>query len=383
MGYKKSSYLITRSGTFYYCRRVPEDLFTHYPFSRIRISLKTKSKRTAELGASHISLELEGYWSSIRLKRISTMYAQTESSSEFSNVTLSNALEYYLNLKGVNKTKLFHQSAARGVNYAIKCLGNRDLAKYSSADSGKFRDYLFGCGMASSSVRRVFSSLKSIVNLAIKEQGLNINNPFNGVYMPDLDDVRKRIPMKTDTIRIIQNSCKAVDDDMRWCIGLISDTGMRLAEAVGIKTEDIILDSDIPHILVRPNDKRRLKTKQSERLIPLVGASLWAAKRIKDECKSEYVFKRYNKTEITNAGSASAAFNKWIKPRSEDDVVVHSFRHSMRDRLRAVECPSDIIDAIGGWSKGSIGETYGLGYPLSVLQKWMKLITLESVPHSQ
>ena len=29
--------------------------------------------------------------------------------------------------------------------------------------------------------------------------------------------------------------------------------------------------------------------------------------------------------------------------------VIHSFRHSMRDRLREVECPSDIIDQIGGW----------------------------------
>jgi integrase len=58
----------------------------------------------------------------------------------------------------------------------------------------------------------------------------------------------------------------------------------------------------------------------------------------------------------------------------EKGVVIHSFRHSMRDRLRAVECPSDIIDSIGGWSKGSIGENYGSGYPLKVLYKWLKRI---------
>ena len=52
----------------------------------------------------------------------------------------------------------------------------------------------------------------------------------------------------------------------------------------------------------------------------------------------------------------------------------HSFRHSMRDRLRAVECPSDIIDQIGGWPSSSVGESYGEGYELSVLAKWMKML---------
>lgn len=41
----------------------------------------------------------------------------------------------------------------------------------------------------------------------------------------------------------------------------------------------------------------------------------------------------------------------------------------MRDRLRAVNCPSDMIDQIGGWSHRSVGEGYGEGYPLDVLAK--------------
>ena len=34
----------------------------------------------------------------------------------------------------------------------------------------------------------------------------------------------------------------------------------------------------------------------------------------------------------------------------------------MRDRLRAVNCPSDMIDQIGGWSSGKVGEGYGEGF---------------------
>ena len=70
-----------------------------------------------------------------------------------------------------------------------------------------------------------------------------------------------------------------------------------------------------------------------------------------------------------NAYSASAAINNWLKPRVPEGCVVHSFRHSMRDRLRAVQCPSDMIDQIGGWAIAGVGQSYGEGYarPKSLL----------------
>ena len=44
------------------------------------------------------------------------------------------------------------------------------------------------------------------------------------------------------------------------------------------------------------------------------------------------------------------------------NCVVHSFRHSFRDRLRL-----DMIDEIGGWSSGKIGEGYGEGFKINQL----------------
>ena len=44
----------------------------------------------------------------------------------------------------------------------------------------------------------------------------------------------------------------------------------------------------------------------------------------------------------------------------------------MRDRLRAVNCPSEMIDQIGGWSKQSIGEGYGEGYDLRAMESKLK-----------
>ena len=39
-----------------------------------------------------------------------------------------------------------------------------------------------------------------------------------------------------------------------------------------------------------------------------------------------------------------------------------SFRHSLNDRLRAVNCPSETIDQIGGLPKGFVGGGYGKGF---------------------
>jgi hypothetical protein len=55
---------------------------------------------------------------------------------------------------------------------------------------------------------------------------------------------------------------------------------------------------------------------------------------------------------------------------------MHSFRHSMRDRLRETQCLSDITDQIGGWATNSVGQGYGSGCSLNVLQEWVEGINV-------
>ena len=89
---------------------------------------------------------------------------------------------------------------------------------------------------------------------------------------------------------------------------------MRLGEADGLLKEDIIYNDNTPHIHLKPHPWRSLKTKGSERCIPLVGASLWASKRIlENNNDSIYAFPRYTNHTISNTNSASAALNKWLK----------------------------------------------------------------------
>jgi integrase len=117
-------------------------------------------------------------------------------------------------------------------------------------------------------------------------------------------------------------------------------------------------------INIRPNSIRRLKTKNSERTLPLVGFAKTAMKQALTDSNERYLLSRYVRAGKCKADHASAALGKWLK-KDFNGLTAHCLRHTFKDRLRAVECPLEIIAQIGGWSSiSSIGSSYWMGYEL-------------------
>ena len=374
-----TNHVMKRDSKYYYVRHIPSDLTHHYSVQRLCFSLKTKSDSTAVRFSKSITQRLDDYWFGMRLKNMNVPAGDKikldGAINDDETPKISDALDLYLRLKGVGKDKVFFRTAKRNIRYVIKVLGNKSLKSYSSSDGGKFRDWLLEEGMSVNTVKRVFSSIRSIINIAISEYGLDCSNGFARTYFPNDNIVHIRKPLPIDKIKLVHKLCREYNDDLRWLLALLSDSGMRLGEGVGLLKSDINLNCEIPHINLIPHPWRRLKTKGSQRCIPFVGASLWACERILEHNNdSIYAFPRYTSVSICNANSASAALNKWMKEKLSDSYVIHGFRHSMRDRLRAVECPSDIIDKIGGWITAGVGQSYGQGFPLEVISKWMNKI---------
>ena len=83
---------------------------------------------------------------------------------------LNDSLALYHRLKGIGKTRLFFDSLKGSIRYLIGCLGHDSLESLEVSDARGFSDYLFERGMASSSVKRVFSSVRGVINLAIREK---------------------------------------------------------------------------------------------------------------------------------------------------------------------------------------------------------------------
>ena len=85
------------------------------------------------------------------------------------------------------------------------------------------------------------------MNLTIQEDGLTCTNAFAKTFL--LSDERpKRASISLEDIKRIQALCLYIADDRRLLIALISDTGMRLSEALGLVWADIHLDHEYPHI---------------------------------------------------------------------------------------------------------------------------------------
>ena len=380
---KSNSYTFNKNGIWYFSRRIPADLRQHSKTDRIAYSLRTRSVRDAHIRAMNDAAKLDRHWHILRISSddlpgkhlLKDAKDEPVADNETTRYSLKDAVAVYLRLKGHDRPPTFEKAVQRACGYLIDCCGMKALEDYSRSDATKFRDYLFAKGLNGASVARIFGTVRAVINLALSEFGLAIVNPFSNVYFNQREGVKKRLPVKPEDIKKVQAECCKADDEMRWLVALVADTGIRLAEGAGLSRSDFINKNDILCVHIRPHPWRPLKTVSSERVIPLIGSAKWAADRIlADHANSQFAFPKYNGGQRTSANSASAALNKWLKGTIGGGYTMHSFRHSMRDRLRAVECPADIIDQIGGWLTQGIGASYGEGYSVETLQKWMHRI---------
>jgi integrase len=179
-----------------------------------------------------------------------------------------------------------------------------------------------------------------------------------------------RVPFTTDFIQnrlLAEGALDGLNEEARLVLYVVADTGMRPSEVVNLREHSIILDAPIPHAKVLP-DERKLKTPDSEREIPLVGAALAALQK----CPNG--FRRYR----DKGSSLSAAVNKYLAEnnlRPTKDHTVYSLRHSFKDRLIAAEAPDSLIDNLMGHSTNK--PKYGLGAELDLKLKYLQRIAFK------
>ena len=183
------SYVSCRAGIYYYIRRVPYDVRQHYASKRLSFSLKTKSYAGALRAAQSVTQRLEDYWLGLRLQDmdIPAIHLMKANHSDDISPLMLDAVENYLRIKG-NDDRIFVRTAQRNGHYVAKLLGNRPITSYSTSEAAQFRDWCLDKGMNINSVKRVFASVRSIINLNIREYGLDGTNAFSGTYMPERKD---------------------------------------------------------------------------------------------------------------------------------------------------------------------------------------------------
>ena len=163
--------------------------------------------------------------------------------------SLCSVAEDYFTLiraKGHGKAELFFVHAKRKIGYAISAIGDKSIDLYSKTDAVEFRNWLIKRGLQSSSIQRIFSSVKAILNFAIDEFGYGFSNPFTGIYIAQDEEKEQRRPLTAEELKRLSEACRDVDDDPRHLLAMLLDTGMRLSEAAGLHVSDIHLDHEFP-----------------------------------------------------------------------------------------------------------------------------------------
>ena len=352
-------YTICRSGTYYYNRRLPIHAVISY--GRFIRQALSKDPQKAEALSKRLSNVLEGAWS-VTTDAPPVNISNIIKSFQPRRVALSEIAAEYLALKQIDQTP-----PRVALSTFLSLAGDRDVSEYTRQDAKLFVHHLEMKGNKTATIRRRINSLSAIMNYAYSELDLDKRNPFTRLFIcNEGDDVFKRGIFTNEQLKLGYDKALASGSSVKLLMPLLGETGCRLAEIVGLRLEDINLDNDLIHI--RPNSARRLKNRTSERVVPLVGYAKLAIEQALTQADDEWLFPQYLKVGHCYATHASNAVNKWLK-RDFGGLTAHSLRHTFRDRLRALECLTDMIEQLGGWSSvDGVGARHGQGYDLGQLR---------------
>lgn len=294
--------------------------------------------------------------------------------------TLTDALNVHLEHNKKRNDLKFTTYARRAFASLVAVTGDKDIKAFTRADARHFIEESLSDGNKTATVRRRLNSFRAVWSAYRRECDRQLPNPFDSLVIPgEGEDKKERVSLTGDELSRLAVACINKDDAPRWILAILTDTGARLAEVVGLALADIVLTAEVPHIVIKPHPWRSLKNKDSARSVPLVGLALWAAQRVIANATEgqRFAFPQYTTATDCKATSASATLSAWIR-RLPMEHTPHDLRHTMADRLREVQCPKEIRYAIDGHARQDEGDEYGsTGHGMRVKSEWLGKVALK------
>ncbi len=308
-----------------------------------------------------------------------SLYLAVQSPSKTPDVTLLDVKELYREERVHDDIK-DHQRLDRifaRIERALGSLRAIKLKELKREHARTTRDYYLtmkkknGEFLAVNSIKREFKTINAAINLALVEYDLKgkVANPFEHLVVvrqgeTELAEHEQRDPLPSAVILSmrVHMEQKVKIPELRLIWTLLEGTGCRVSEVVGLRVEDVVLEGAYPHLRIVSHDGRRLKTKVSNRLVPLVGATLKAAQDavvLADGAAN--LFERYAADGKSTA--VSKALMNYLRIYTKyPKHVVYSLRHNMKDYLQTAGVPERDEHRILGHSEATMGDrVYGGG----------------------
>lgn len=296
-------------------------------------------------------------------------------------VTVNRALEIYWQISaektdGKSEDQLRRWKNPRKKAFAnlVSVIGDIPLSEITPDDLLDFRDWWFNKitdeGLTKNSANKDFTHITSALREVNTMKRLGLSLPLDSLkaFSENGKADETRAPFSEKWIRekiLAPGALDGLNLEARCILLGMVNTGYRPSEAQDLLPEHIRLDTNVPHITIEPVN-RTLKTKTSQRTIPLVGISLEAFRA----CPGG--FPRY-------AGKAglSATVNKYLRENKLVETPEHTMyglRHSFEDRLLDRDVDERIRRDLMGHALGR--ERYGKGASLEKLAGILQLIAL-------
>lgn len=228
-----------------------------------------------------------------------------------------------------------------------------------------------------STVNREIHRLQAIFNCGSDHFELDLKSPFSKLKLKASKrekDSSRRSFTPQELGKYLGHTATR-NEQVKLVALIMAHTGCRTMEAAGLTVGEAKLNANIPHVQLRHNHIRTLKNDASERDLPLVGNALEELRSYlnrhehKDQSDAP-LFLRYGRDG--GMDSLSQILNRVIREKmniSDGALVAYSTRHTMKDKLRAIQTPEHIQNAIMGHaSHNAIAEGYGSGERLEELQ---------------
>ena len=276
-------------------------------------------------------------------------------------LNISGALEEYWRLtkyqvlkKSPDQLRRWKNPRIKAVRNFINIVSDKSMVDITRDDMLEFRDWWLmrvevegrSTGTANKDFIHFGLVLKTVNNL--KRLGLSL--PVDGLLLAEAKK-KSRPQFSTDWITtklLAPGALDGLDIEARTIFLGMINTGARPSELANLRPEHIVLNHEYPHILIT-SVARQLKSRNAERVIPLVGVSLEAMRR----CPGGFPTYHDNPklSDVTNAYLTKNGLRETPKH------VAYSLRHSFEERLRRAKIDDRLRAELFGHGYGR--EKYG------------------------
>lgn len=276
------------------------------------------------------------------------------------NQIISKVLKIYFNKIALqdqeNKTpdqvRVWKKAKTRAFNNFISLVGDINIDQLNRRHAISFFDWWMervtgknGLALSPGTAQKDIGNLKKIYSEYYTYFGDEDRpNPFRNLRFKNID-INKRPAFKIDEILKIYKSevIQNLNFEARMLMFICADTGCRPSEICGLEKTNIHLDEEYPYIEIKDMPGRKLKTRSSNRKVPLIGVALEAMKLLPNGASSY----KFRETKL------SATVNKFLRANKLLPTLKHSFysfRHSIMDRMEEANIEDEFRRRIMGHS---------------------------------